>query len=48
MSTVTVKSLSNLQQLVVTSSHAFVADEPEGVGQPSRLWEWGGGRGGEA
>lgn len=32
MSTVTVKSLSNLQQLVVTSSHAFVADEPEGVG----------------
>ncbi len=32
MKTVTVKSLENLRQLVVTSSHAFVADEPEDRG----------------
>lgn len=29
MASVTVKSLDNLQQLVVTAGHAFVADEPE-------------------
>ena len=28
MSTVTVKSIENLQQLVVTPRHEFVADEP--------------------
>jgi len=28
MEAVTVKSLENMQQLVVTASHAFVADEP--------------------
>ena len=32
METVTVKGLTNLQQLVVTTSHAFVADEPKDVG----------------
>ena len=32
MEAVTVKSLENLQQVVVTASHAFVADEPEDVG----------------
>lgn len=32
MATVTVKSIENMQQLVVTPSHAFVADEPRGVG----------------
>lgn len=32
METVVVKSLENIQQVVVTASHAFVADEPEGVG----------------
>ncbi len=32
MTTVTVKSVENLQQLVVTGDHAFVADEPEGKG----------------
>ena len=32
MKAVTVKSLVNMQQLVVTSSHAFVADEPAGAG----------------
>ena len=32
MYTVTVKSLQNLQQVVVTPAHALVADEPEGVG----------------
>jgi putative redox protein len=32
MSTVTVKSLQNLSQLVVTPGHAFVADEPADVG----------------
>jgi len=29
---VTVKSLENMQQLVVTSGHAFVADEPPDAG----------------
>ena len=28
MGTVTVKSLENLQQVVVTAGHALVADEP--------------------
>lgn len=28
METVTVKSLENLQQLAITSSHALVSDEP--------------------
>jgi len=28
LATVVVKSLENMQQLVVTDSHAFVADEP--------------------
>lgn len=32
MSKVTVTSIKNMQQLVVTPSHSFVADEPEGVG----------------
>jgi len=32
MSRVTVTSIENMQQLVVTPSHAFVADEPDGVG----------------
>lgn len=32
MAIVTVKSLDNLQQLVVTPGHAFIADEPAGVG----------------
>ena len=32
MEAVTVKGLTNMQQLVVTASHAFVADEPEDVG----------------
>ena len=32
METVTVKGLTNLQQLVVTTGHAFVADEPKDVG----------------
>ena len=32
LETVTVKSLENLQQVVVTSSHAFIADEPEDTG----------------
>ncbi len=32
MESVTVKSLENMQQLVVTRSHAFVADEPRDVG----------------
>ncbi len=32
MEAVTVKSLENLQQVVVTAGHAFVADEPEDVG----------------
>ena len=32
MTTVTVKSLENLQQIVVAGSHALVADEPEGKG----------------
>ena len=32
MTTVTVKSVENLQQLVVTGDHAFVADELEGKG----------------
>ena len=29
---VTVRSLENLQQVVVTNSHAFVADEPIDIG----------------
>ena len=29
---VTVRSLENLQQLVVTADHALVADEPKGEG----------------
>jgi uncharacterized OsmC-like protein len=29
---VTVKSLENMQQLVVTSAHEFVADEPPDAG----------------
>lgn len=32
METITVKSIENLQQLVVTSSHGFVADEPKDDG----------------
>lgn len=32
MKVVTVKSLENMQQLVVTPSHAFIADEPLGEG----------------
>ena len=32
MATVVVKSLENMQQLVVTHRHAFVADEPANVG----------------
>lgn len=32
MTTVTVKSVENLQQLIVTGDHAFVADEPVGKG----------------
>lgn len=32
MESITVSSLDNLQQLVVTAGHSFVADEPEGVG----------------
>ncbi len=32
MATVTVKSVENLQQVVVTGGHAFVADEPESKG----------------
>ena len=32
MTTITVKSVENLQQLVVTGDHAFVADEPVGEG----------------
>jgi putative redox protein len=32
MESVTVKSMENMQQLVVTSSHEFVADEPKDVG----------------
>ena len=32
MATVVVKSLENMQQLVITQSHAFVADEPADVG----------------
>ena len=32
VATVTVKSLGNMQQLVVTQSHAFVVDEPRDVG----------------
>ena len=29
MDSVTVKSLENLQQVVVTASHGFIADEPK-------------------
>ena len=32
MALVIVKALQNMQQLVVTSGHAFVADEPPDVG----------------
>ena len=32
MESPTVRSLENMQQLVVTRSHAFVADEPRDVG----------------
>ena len=32
MESVTVKSLQNLQQVVVTAGHAFVADEPPKYG----------------
>jgi len=32
VATVTVKSLGNMQQLVVTPEHAFVADEPPDAG----------------
>ncbi len=32
MESVTVKGLENLQQMVVTSSHAFVSDEPKDKG----------------
>lgn len=32
LETVIVKSLENLQQVVVTSIHAFIADEPEDAG----------------
>ena len=32
MEAVTVKSLENLQQVVVTASHAFIADEPKDDG----------------
>lgn len=32
METVTVKSLENLQQLVITNSHALVSDEPKDDG----------------
>ena len=32
MATVVVKSLENMQQLVVTAGHAFVADEPADMG----------------
>ncbi len=32
LATVTVKSLGNMQQLVVTPEHAFVADEPPDAG----------------
>ena len=32
METVTVKSLENLQQVVVTANHTFIADEPGGDG----------------
>ena len=46
MTTVTVKSVENLQQLVVTGDHAFVADEPVGKGDglgpaPYELMAWG-------
>ena len=32
MAFVTVKGLEGMQQLVVTRSHAFVADEPQDLG----------------
>ena len=32
MATVTVRSLKNLQQVVVTDSYAFIVDEPEDDG----------------
>lgn len=32
MASVTVKSLENMQQLVVARGHTFVADEPEDAG----------------
>ena len=32
MESVTVKSLENLQQVVVTAGHAFIADEPKDDG----------------
>ena len=32
MSKVTVTSIKNMQQLVVTPSHSFVVDEPESLG----------------
>ena len=32
MEAVTVKSLENMQQVVITAGHAFVADESHGLG----------------
>ena len=32
MATVKVESFKNLQQVVTTANHAFIADEPVGVG----------------
>ena len=32
MESVTVRSLENMQQIVVTASHALVADEPPDMG----------------
>ena len=32
MEAVTVKSMENMRQVVVTASHAFVADEPKDIG----------------
>ena len=38
MEAVTVKGLTKMQQLVVTTSHAFVADEPSVVCRPGTLY----------
>ena len=33
MATVKVETLKNLQQIVTTTSHAFISDEPPGTGE---------------